>query len=78
MKWGTNLISSDGPQIVALKHQIALSVTLCWTLWRLYIRQEDRVSNSLVCVRPLSRGPAGRPQRLGSSTAIKEEKVCSH
>lgn len=78
MKWGTNLISSDGTQIVAFKHQIALSVTLCWTLWRLYIRQENRVSNSLVCVRPPSRGLVGKQQRPGSSTAVKEEKVSSH
>lgn len=39
--------------------------------------KENRVSNSLVCVRPLSRGPAGRKQRPGNSSAIKEEKVSS-
>lgn len=40
--------------------------------------KDNRVSNSLVCVRPPSRGPAGRKQRPGISTAIKEEKVSSH
>lgn len=40
--------------------------------------KENRVSNSLVCVRPVSRGPAGRKQRPGNSSAIKEEKVSSH